>query len=67
MQKHVTRQAGLYIKAQEAVCACLQVLTVCVLQSLDHVRVQRCADQHLHVAPEHLPHGTVVHATFYWH
>lgn len=43
------------------------VLTGCVLQGLDHVGVQGCADQHLNVAPEHLPHGTVVHSAFHWH
>lgn len=31
-------------------------LTMCVLQGLDHVWVECCAHQHLHVAPVHLPH-----------
>lgn len=31
-------------------------LTVGVLQGLDHVWVECCAHQHLHVAPVHLPH-----------
>lgn len=61
-------QAGQTIRQgpRDSVCMCAG-LTVCVLQGLDHVGVQCCTDQHLHVAPEHLPHGTVVYSTFHRH